>query len=298
MDIVACVVLSKIIIGKIAYVRDVERVKKKICLLGDPAVGKTSLIRRFVVDKYDDKYISTLGTKVSKKDISIAKPRKVNLTMVIWDLAGQKEFSQVHAAAFKNAAGALVVGDITRKETVDNLENWISKLFNVQSHIPIILLMNKYDLKDQAQIDEGYMEPLASGLKAKHFFTSAKTGENVEIAFQTLGRMMLGMMKAPTVTVDEKAVEKKREKLDKKPILELEDKLITHFCKILGDTEIGMSIVRKQFNDAGIDFNNPTYDDMVKIADRLVESIRVFKGDKKAKQVRIDFNRLLGQALE
>jgi small GTP-binding protein len=272
-----------------------DTLKKKICLLGDPAVGKTSLIRRFVVDKYDDKYISTLGTKVSKKDITFTEPKSVKLTMMIWDLAGQKEFHQVHHTAFKNSAGALVVGDVTRKGTVDNVEKWIAKLYDVERGIPIILMANKHDLVDKIQVDKQYMDSLTSKLNVQYFFASAKSGENVETAFQTLGKMMIGATEAVPATIDAQAVKEERREPDTKPILELEDRLITHFCNMLGDTEIGMSIVRKQFNDAGVDFNNPTRDDLVIIVDKLVESIKVFKGDKVAKKIKSDFSHMLGQ---
>ena len=86
----------------------------KICIVGDPAVGKTSLIRRFVFDKYDDKYISTLGTKISKKDV-LYNDKKIEMTMMIWDVIGQQSFKSIHKSAFKGAKGAFIVCDLTRK---------------------------------------------------------------------------------------------------------------------------------------------------------------------------------------
>jgi small GTP-binding protein len=270
-----------------------DRIKKKMCLLGDPGVGKTSLIRRFVVDKYDDKYISTLGTKVSKKDISISEPKPTILTMVIWDLAGQSEFHQVHLTAFANAAGALAVGDVTRKETLDNLGNWISKLYKVRKQIPVILLANKYDLMSESEVGKEYVESLASGMNARLFFTSALTGENVEEAFQILGKMSVGAIKPEVVKLTEGTTPEMSKESKGSPILEIEDKLIKRFCDIIGDTEHGMNIVRKQFSDAGIDFNDPTRESLQEIAIKLVDKLRSFKGDETARKARLDFARIL-----
>ena len=92
---------------------------KKVCLLGDFAVGKTSLVRRFVYDLFDDKYISTIGVKVSRKTVSLARDDDiVDLTMMLWDLAGSEEFSRMRASYLRGAACALMVYDISRPETL------------------------------------------------------------------------------------------------------------------------------------------------------------------------------------
>ena len=102
---------------------------RKVCMCGDPNVGKTSLIRRFVHGKYDDEYISTLGTVVTKK--SIETNPKGNLTMMIWDISGQNEFKRIHNSAFKNAKGGIAVCDITKPETAENLSDWIRTLRDI-----------------------------------------------------------------------------------------------------------------------------------------------------------------------
>lgn len=265
-----------------------KKAKRKVCLLGDPAVGKTSLIRRFVVGKYDDKYLSTLGSKVSKKTIDIEE-NGVSLTMMIWDLTGQKEFHQVHFAAYKNAAGALVVGDITRKETVDNVRNWISGLIDTSGQVPIVLLVNKHDLKDQAKVGRKYVEFLASRYNVHCAFTSAKTGENVEKAFHILGKLVTGAIETSPVPSDMYVSPERRVDINGISLLEIEDNLIMRFCEILGNTDFGMSIVRKQFSDTGVDFKNPTYQGLKKVVDRLVDAVRVFKGEKLAKEARKAF---------
>ena len=93
-------------------------IKKKICLLGDAAVGKTSLIRRYVMDKYDDEYLSTLGTKVTKKEVEVIDDFnfvEFQLTFMLWDVLGQKEFKRIHQAAFQGTKGALIVCDLSRQ---------------------------------------------------------------------------------------------------------------------------------------------------------------------------------------
>src|SRR3972149_5378948 len=105
---------------------DARELTKKICLLGDPSVGKTSLIRRFVLDEFDDKYLSTIGTKVSKKLLSVEIPErdmKVKLTLMIWDVAGQQEYRMFHKMYLKGVEGAFSVGDITRRSTIETMRN-------------------------------------------------------------------------------------------------------------------------------------------------------------------------------
>jgi small GTP-binding protein len=132
-----------------------KSVEKKVCLLGDWGVGKTSLIRRFVFNAFDDRYLSTLGVKVSKKGFVIKdfkkKPfLKVNLTLLIWDLVGQKGFQYLQATAFKGTNGALIVCDVTRPETIEAMERWISSLYAETKPMPLIFLANKVDLTENA----------------------------------------------------------------------------------------------------------------------------------------------------
>src|SRR6058998_257115 len=102
-----------------------RRMKIKVCLVGEAAVGKTSLIRRFVLDDFDDKYIQTLGTKVSKKELSLPGPAgdgKLKVDMTIWDIMGQKGFRELlKEAYFYGAKGIFAVCDVTRRVTLDDL---------------------------------------------------------------------------------------------------------------------------------------------------------------------------------
>ena len=114
-----------------------ERMRTKICLLGDGAVGKTSLIRRFVVDEFRDKYISTMGVKVMKKNVFLKNPQR-DVTLMIWDIMGQQIFTPVFKRYFKGSDGVLIVCDITRKETLKHIESWLKEITDVTGTIPAV----------------------------------------------------------------------------------------------------------------------------------------------------------------
>ncbi len=168
---------------------------KKICLIGAGEVGKTSLIKRFILDIFDDKYLKTLGTKVSKKEIILGIPEKdinVNLTFLIWDIMGQATFrTLLKDSYFFGASGALAVCDSTRAETLESLEEWVQSLFKTVGEKPILVLANKSDLKEERRIDEEMLSVIANKYKTDFYYTSARSGENVEQAFYDLGRLIL-----------------------------------------------------------------------------------------------------------
>ena len=166
----------------------------KVCLLGDGQVGKTSLIRKFVLDQFSDDYITTVGTKVSKKKLQLAFPEdqtKVDLTLTIWDILGQKEFKSLHTTFYAGASGGLIVCDLTRFDTYESMKGWIESLFEITGTIPIVLLGNKCDLEDQHEVGEEALESLSQEFDSLFIMTSAKTGINVEMAFQNLAEKIV-----------------------------------------------------------------------------------------------------------
>src|SRR5881296_2396592 len=168
---------------------DARRMKIKICLVGEAAVGKTSLIRRFVLEDFDDKYIQTLGTKVSKKELNVLNVggEAVKVDMTIWDIMGQKGFRELlKEAYFYGAKGIIAVCDVTRKSTLDDLDDWIEGVYSVTGKVPIQFLANKVDLKDKAEFGETEMLQATRAYDSPSAFTSAKTGESVEPGFQSL----------------------------------------------------------------------------------------------------------------
>ncbi|UCE80248.1 MAG: GTP-binding protein, partial [Methanobacteriota archaeon] len=106
-----------------------KRYIKKVGLIGDSGVGKTSLIRRYVIDVFDDKYIATIGTKVSKRDIEYKLTDKtVYLTLMLWDILGQKDYKKIRAQSLKSSHGVMIVADLTRPETVKSAEEfWLKE---------------------------------------------------------------------------------------------------------------------------------------------------------------------------
>jgi small GTP-binding protein len=165
---------------------------KKVCLLGEFAVGKTSLVRRFVYDLFDDRYISTIGVRVSRKTVAVPiEEQLAELTLMVWDLAGSEEFNRVSMSYLRGAAGAILVYDLTRANTFDQLYNYVLSLYKVNPHAKVVLAGNKLDLVDRRQMDTGKAEKLATELNAPLFFTSARQGEEVDNLFRHLGRLLV-----------------------------------------------------------------------------------------------------------
>lgn len=175
-----------------------EKMKVKVCLVGEGAVGKTCLIRRFIHDEFDDRYISTLGAKVSKKEVMVDHGAGVEVDMTIWDIMGEKGFRELlKEAYFHGAQGVLAVCDVTRKDTLYDLHEWVKAVNKVTGDIPIHFLANKADLKDQVSFDENDLEKAAKKYSAPFIYTSAKSGQNVQQAFQVLAEMIAKRMVAP-----------------------------------------------------------------------------------------------------
>ena len=172
--------------------------KLKVCLLGDGAVGKTSLIRRFVEDAFNDDYLLTIGTKTSKKRLIIKKtnpPREIHLTLMIWDIMGQISFRKLlHPTYLKGARGAILVCDLTRRETLEHLDDWIDSLYIEGKEMPCVFVANKSDLVNQHTFGRAELENVASAYDSPFFMSSAKTGGNVENAFQALGEKLIDEM--------------------------------------------------------------------------------------------------------
>ena len=165
---------------------------KKVCLLGDFAVGKTSLVRRFVYNRFDDKYLSTIGVKVSRKTVSVPHNDQIgSLTMLLWDLAGSEEFSAMRASYLRGAAGAILVCDLTRPETLNNLFAYVDDLRGLNPQARLILAANKLDLADQHRLSETEIVEAADRLETTYYLTSAKTGADVETLFRQLGQSLV-----------------------------------------------------------------------------------------------------------
>ena len=169
-------------------------VKLKVCMAGEAMVGKTSLIRRYVLDAFQDKYLTTLGTKVTKKEIEIPFPKEnvtAKMDMLIWDIMGQHGFQELlKEAYFYGARGILAVVDITRRSTLAGLDDWVACVEEVAGHLPTLLAVNKTDIAGQAEFGLPEVTERCDALGCGYFWTSAKTGENVEAAFARLATIV------------------------------------------------------------------------------------------------------------
>ncbi len=151
----------------------------KIVFLGEGAVGKTSLVGRYVYDSFEGDYLATIGTDIHVKIVDVKETR---VKLVIWDIAGQDNFAQLRRAYYQNASGAFFVFDTTRTETIRRIDDWINALYAVTGEIPLVILENKTDLESGLEEDE--RQAVISKYNTPILKTSAKEDVNVEEAFR------------------------------------------------------------------------------------------------------------------
>ena len=163
-------------------------IQKKICLLGAFAVGKTSLVSRFVKSIYSDQYLTTVGVKVDKKPVTLGDTQ-VNL--IVWDLAGEDEFQKVSMDYLRGASGYLLVADGTRLSTLETARMLRQRVADNIGDIPFVFIVNKSDLNAEWEIDDqAVADCRAAGWNV--IKASAKTGEGVEEAFKLLAEKICG----------------------------------------------------------------------------------------------------------
>ena len=169
--------------------------KKKVCLIGSFAVGKTSLVERFVHNRFDEKYLTTIGVKISEKLLPPFKDNSsghsIQHSFLIWDIAGLEKFDSVSAHYFRGAAGALAVADLTRSDTVFELHSLCKKFKEISPGACLQIIGNKADLIDDVSSVDPELKAVADSFSSPFSITSAKTGENVEKAFLGLSHRMI-----------------------------------------------------------------------------------------------------------
>lgn len=173
--------------------------KAKVCLVGEEAVGKTSLIRRFVTGGFATEYMRTLGTLLSKKSVELeTEIGQVRVELMIWDIVGKREFAQlVGDAYFFGANGLIGVVDSTRRVTMQQLGAWIEAARMEVGQLPILVFANKWDLAEERQIGEEDLRIFGAKKRVEVLPSSAKTGENVQEGFLRLARALASRVSAP-----------------------------------------------------------------------------------------------------
>ncbi len=155
-------------------------------MLGSFSVGKSSLLRRFVENMFDDQYHTTIGVKVDKKVVNVSGE---DVTLVLWDIYGEDAFQKMRMSYLRGMHGYVLVVDGTRRQTLDDALVLNGRVVAEIGKVPAVLALNKFDLADQWEIEPPQEEQLtAAGWAIEH--TSAKTGDAVDRAFSHLAQLM------------------------------------------------------------------------------------------------------------
>ncbi len=162
----------------------------KLVLAGDGAVGKTTLVQKFVEEKFNEDYLATIGANIMKKQYKL-RGEDVVCQFSIWDLAGQDLFKRARKSYFSNASAGIIVFDVTRPETFEHVKNWMLEFQVVGKPIPIVLVGNKVDLVEKRAVTKEQAECIAQELNISYIETSAKENQNVEEVFGMLAYFLI-----------------------------------------------------------------------------------------------------------
>ncbi len=172
-------------------------ISKKICLIGDFAVGKTSLIRYFVERQFSDQYLSTIGVKISRKVVEVSSQESTvtnKVQLVIWDLEGQTKFRSYSPSYLQGAHGAIIVADLNRQETIKHIQSHIASVASVNPRdIKLIVAFNKSDLVSEETLKQQFTLNQFQDFPQviATYMTSAKNGNNVDRMFQQLAHIII-----------------------------------------------------------------------------------------------------------
>ena len=180
----------------------------KVILCGDPEVGKTSLLARYVDDKFSEEYHQTVGANFLVKEIDlgiivdkleISNPelkkdiKEKGFKLYFWDIGGQKHGLFANEYYFVQAVGAMIVFNLNDLSSFKDIDFWLSKLKELSGDVPYILVGNKMDL--ERKVDKSLIDDMAKKLGVEYFETSAKLNKNVDFAFESLSIQILNNLK-------------------------------------------------------------------------------------------------------
>lgn len=255
---------------------DLKQLTKKIVLIGDPAVGKTSMVRRFVQNTFDDKYIASIGVKVSKKPMVFKiNGNDVELDMMIFDVLGQHDFHRLRRMYVDGADGAMLVCDLSRLDTIESIESfWYPEMEKIVGKVPMILIGNKSDLADERSDGASLLKTVSGILLLPTQLCSAKTGAGVEEAFIKLGKDIL-----------EAHFQKEKSIIQVTAIENLHmaaDAVIAHYCERQEDKEAAIETCAIVFREAGFNIKDPRKDALLRAIDILYEKDKAAFGEERA----------------
>jgi small GTP-binding protein len=162
-------------------------ISKKICLIGAFAVGKTSLVKQFVESIFEEKYHTTIGVKIDKKSLTLNDQR---FQLLIWDIEGVDVFTELKRSYLRGASGIVLVVDGTRPQSLKEALKIQHKIQQSLDEIELVLMVNKIDLSDKWQLEDADLNEF--NLPNQNvFYTSAKSGKNVDNAFLHLAKSII-----------------------------------------------------------------------------------------------------------
>ena len=160
-----------------------------ILIQGEPVVGKTTLLRRYVKDKFDSSTLMTIGVEFSLKQVKVGKTMA---SLQLWDFGGQERFRFMLQKYVAGALGGIIAFDLTRLSSLDHLEEWITMVRKYDSELPLVLIGTKFDLTDEIVVDDELALEVKEAFKMIDYIkTSSKTGKNVEDVFKLLAKRIL-----------------------------------------------------------------------------------------------------------
>jgi small GTP-binding protein len=276
------------------YTATMEEVLKKVVLLGDSAVGKTSLMNRFVQNAFSDSYISTVGAKVSKKIVNISlNDVEYAVSFMLWDIIGSEGYKSTQSRHIAGLNGAIIVADLSRPETIKKLEDyWIPLLYETTAEImpPILFVGNKLDLVERTAADKmlkDFMD-LDSRIRTKpaidryrilspYVATSAKTGQGVEEGFRSLAVMMVmdhENYDPITRQMEEVVADSIYETDERKTAKSVLDMIVADFPYVVQSSDVSRLILQDCFGKSTMSKDRPTPKGIREIIDCLLRNAR------------------------
>ncbi len=240
---------------------DLAKLIWKLVIIGDPAVGKTSIRRKYLGETTIKEYIYTIGADFATKRIKLSN----NLTVQyqIFDLAGQPKFDKVRASFYNGAQAAVLVYDITNNTTLKNMQKWVSeaKRNNEDGSLETFVVVgNKIDLQDNKRSDDVLLKKFLADLSKEmghdilHIYTSALTGENIDLLFKKITEKLLisASKKSPKIQKLVKQVESKLTvKEQPKPVIKPKVTVIES-----GKTKVSPSLLERRLDIIELEINH------------------------------------------